>query len=268
MIDFNTEPSRYKHWKLSFDGPVARLEMAVDPDHPFREGYELKLNSYDLAVDIELQDAVRRLRFEHPEVTACVVTSAWDRVFCATTSGCWPSPATRSKSTSQVHQRRRGCSSRTPAVSRASGSWPRQRRDGRRRLRVAIACDDLPRRRQRLDGGPARGPAAGRAARHGRPDPPRRQAQDPARPRRRVLDAGRGRARQEGQEVEALVDDTWPKSRFADKVAERARAVAEATTPRGGECIAWQPVERQETETGFAQSLRRGRARRRAAGPP
>ena len=83
MIDFQTDPSRYRHWKLSFDGPVATLTMDVDPDAPLLGGYELKLNSYDLGVDIELADAVQRLRFEHPEVRAVILRSARDNVFCA-----------------------------------------------------------------------------------------------------------------------------------------------------------------------------------------
>ena len=82
-VDFRTEPARYKHWKLSFDGPVAMLAMDVREDGGLRPGYELKLNSYDLGVDIELYDAIQRLRFEHPEVAAVIVTSAKDRVFCA-----------------------------------------------------------------------------------------------------------------------------------------------------------------------------------------
>ncbi|MDH3591596.1 MAG: 2,3-epoxybenzoyl-CoA dihydrolase [Planctomycetota bacterium] len=82
-ISFETHPDRYKHWKLSFDGPTARLEMAVDEDAGLRPGYQLKLNSYDLSVDIELQDAVQRLRFEHPEVRCVIVTGGLDRVFCA-----------------------------------------------------------------------------------------------------------------------------------------------------------------------------------------
>ncbi|MEA2744310.1 MAG: benzoyl-CoA-dihydrodiol lyase, partial [Acetobacteraceae bacterium] len=75
MIDFQTDPTRYRHWKLSFDGPVATLTMDVDPAGGLRDGYELKLNSYDLGVDIELADAVQRLRFEHPEVKAVVLRS-------------------------------------------------------------------------------------------------------------------------------------------------------------------------------------------------
>ena len=83
IVDFRTEPSRYRHWKLRFDGRVATLAMDVREDGGLRPGYELKLNSYDLGVDIELYDAVQRLRFEHPEVGAVVLTSAKERVFCA-----------------------------------------------------------------------------------------------------------------------------------------------------------------------------------------
>ncbi|HTR53300.1 MAG TPA: enoyl-CoA hydratase-related protein [Kofleriaceae bacterium] len=80
---FETHPSRYKHWRLAIDGDVATMTMAVDGDHPHRPGYELKLNSYDLAVDIELADAIQRLRFEHPEVKCVVFTADLDRVFCS-----------------------------------------------------------------------------------------------------------------------------------------------------------------------------------------
>jgi benzoyl-CoA-dihydrodiol lyase len=83
LVDFRTEPARYKHWKLTLDGPVATLTMDVSEDGGLRPGYELKLNSYDLGVDIELYDAVQRLRFEHPEVGAVVITSGKERVFCA-----------------------------------------------------------------------------------------------------------------------------------------------------------------------------------------
>lgn len=82
-VDFRTQPSRYKHWKLSIEGAVATLALDVREDGGLRPGYELKLNSYDLGVDIELHDAVQRLRFEHPEVRTVVLTSGKDRVFCA-----------------------------------------------------------------------------------------------------------------------------------------------------------------------------------------
>src|SRR5947208_14348440 len=83
MINFETSPERYKHWKLSVDGSVATLSMDVQEDETLGEGYKLKLNSYDLGVDIELADAVQRLRFEHPEVRCVVIRSGKDNVFCA-----------------------------------------------------------------------------------------------------------------------------------------------------------------------------------------
>src|SRR5215217_9391912 len=82
-ISFQTSPDQYRHWKLSLDGPVATLSMDVQEDETLAEGYKLKLNSYDLGVDIELADAVQRLRFEHPEVRCVVVRSLKDNVFCA-----------------------------------------------------------------------------------------------------------------------------------------------------------------------------------------
>jgi benzoyl-CoA-dihydrodiol lyase len=82
-IDFETHPDRYQHWKLSFDGPIATLTMDVREDAGLSSDYRLKLNSYDLGVDIELADALQRLRFEHPEVHAVVVTSLKERIFCA-----------------------------------------------------------------------------------------------------------------------------------------------------------------------------------------
>lgn len=82
-VDYRTDPTQYKHWKLSFEGPVATLAIDIAEDGGIREGYKLKLNSYDLGVDIELHDAVQRIRFEHPEVKTVVVTSAKDRVFCS-----------------------------------------------------------------------------------------------------------------------------------------------------------------------------------------
>ncbi len=82
-IDFQTDPSRYRHWKLAVDGDVATLTMDVDEKGGLYEGYELKLNSYDLGVDIELADAIERLRFEHPQVKVVLLRSAKPRVFCA-----------------------------------------------------------------------------------------------------------------------------------------------------------------------------------------
>jgi benzoyl-CoA-dihydrodiol lyase len=82
-VDYQTDPSRYKHWKVSFDGPVATLTMDVAEDGGIRPGYKLKLNSYDLGVDIELHDALQRIRFEHPEIRSVVFASAKNRIFCS-----------------------------------------------------------------------------------------------------------------------------------------------------------------------------------------
>src|SRR5438876_10113779 len=83
MITFDTHPSRYRHWRLACDGPVATLTLDVAEEGALAPGYRLKLNSYDLGVDIELADALNRIRFEHPEVRAVVLTSGKERVFCA-----------------------------------------------------------------------------------------------------------------------------------------------------------------------------------------
>src|ERR671911_2371901 len=82
-IRFETHPSVYRHWKLAIDGPVATLGMDVREDGGLRDDYRLKLNSYDLGVDIELADALQRIRFEHPEVRTVVITSLKERIFCA-----------------------------------------------------------------------------------------------------------------------------------------------------------------------------------------
>jgi benzoyl-CoA-dihydrodiol lyase len=83
QINYETSPERYKHWKLAVDGQIATLSMNVDEEGGLKEGYKLKLNSYDLGVDIELHDAVQRIRFEHPTVRTVVITSDRDRIFCS-----------------------------------------------------------------------------------------------------------------------------------------------------------------------------------------
>src|SRR5947207_1673330 len=83
MINFDTSPDRYRHWKLQYDGPIAMLSMDVREDAGLSPDYKLKLNSYDLGVDIQLADALQRIRFEHPEVHVVVVSSLKERIFCA-----------------------------------------------------------------------------------------------------------------------------------------------------------------------------------------
>jgi benzoyl-CoA-dihydrodiol lyase len=83
LVTYDTHPDQYVHWKLAFDGPIATLQLDVDEERGIRPGYRLKLNSYDLGVDIELYDALQRIRFEHPEVRTVIVASAKDRIFCS-----------------------------------------------------------------------------------------------------------------------------------------------------------------------------------------
>src|SRR5579872_7371526 len=83
IIDFQTDPSRYRHWRVSYEGDIASLFMDVDENGGLFEGCPLKLNSYDLSVDIELADIVQRMRFEHPEIRVVILRSGKDRVFCA-----------------------------------------------------------------------------------------------------------------------------------------------------------------------------------------
>ena len=82
-VDYRIEPSQYRHWSIGFDGEIARLTLDIAEDGGIRPGYKLKLNSYDLGVDIELNDALNRIRFEHPEVRSVIVTSGKDRIFCS-----------------------------------------------------------------------------------------------------------------------------------------------------------------------------------------
>src|SRR4051812_44848452 len=83
QVDYQVDPARYRRWKLSLDGPLATLAMDVAEDGGLRPGYRLKLNSYDLGVDIELADALDRIRFEHPAVRTVILTSAKERIFCS-----------------------------------------------------------------------------------------------------------------------------------------------------------------------------------------
>src|SRR2546430_14592988 len=92
-VSFDTDPSRYRHLRLETDGEIATIVLAVDEAGGLRPGYELKLNSYDLGVDIELADAVQRLRFEHPGIRAVVITGGLAKVFCAGAHRPWRSPS-------------------------------------------------------------------------------------------------------------------------------------------------------------------------------
>ena len=124
-IDYRTDPSLYRHWKLSFDGAVATLAMDVAEDAGIKPGYKLKLNSYDLGVDIELYDALHRIRFEYPAVRTVVVTSMKDRVFCSGANIFMLGVSTHAgKSISASSPTRRATASKTAPSIRGSSSWP------------------------------------------------------------------------------------------------------------------------------------------------
>ena len=205
QVDFRTEPGRYKHWRLSLDGRVATLAMDVREDGGLRPGYELKLNSYDLGVDIELYDAVQRLRFEHPEVGAVILRSAKERVFCAGANIRMLGQSSHGWKVNFCKFTNETRNSMEEASGESGQVWvaARDRAVRRRRLRAGagLRADRDGRRRQHLGGAP-RSPAAGRAAGYRRPDAPDRQAQGPSRPRRLLLDARGGHQGQAGGGVE------------------------------------------------------------------
>jgi len=122
-LQFDTHPSKYRHWILAVDGEVAKLSMKVQPFGGANSELELKSNSYDLSVDIELADAIQRLRFEHPGVKCCVITSAHDKIFCAGANIYMLAASTHpSRSTSASTRTRRASRSRTPRRTAASAS--------------------------------------------------------------------------------------------------------------------------------------------------
>ncbi len=200
-VNFQTDPSRYRHWRLVTDGPVATLAMDVAEDGGLRDGYELKLNSYDLGVDIELYDAVQRLRFEHPQVRAVVLTSAKDKIFCAGANirmlaqSPHPWKVNFCKFTNETRngiEDATACSGQTYLAAlngTASGGG----------YELALACEHIMLDRRPVLGGLAAGAAAARrAAGHRRADQGDRQAACPAGPGRLLRDQVRGGRRPEG----------------------------------------------------------------------
>ena len=227
MITFDTHPDRYRHWKLQVEGAVATLVLDVAEDGGIKPGYKLKLNSYDLGVDIELHDALNRIRFEHPEVRTrrahqrqgAHVLRRRQHLHAGRVVACLEGQFL------QVHQRdaqrHRGFEPQfRPQIPRRA-----QRHLRRRRLRArARLRRDRHGRRPLLDGEPAGSAAARRAARHRRPDAPGRQAQGAARPRRCVLHHRRGRARRPRQGNGSSSTTPRRRQRFADAGAgARAR---------------------------------------------
>jgi benzoyl-CoA-dihydrodiol lyase len=239
-FSFETHPSRYKHWTLEATAPVARLSLAVDESHPLRPGYPLKLNSYDLGVDIELADAIQRLRFEHPDVRAVVITSSRDRIFCAganihmLASSSHPFKVNFCKFTNETRLYLEDASRHSGLKSLAACNGPTAGGG----YELALACDEIA----LVDDGsstvslpevPLLGVLPGTGGLTRVVDK-RKVRRDRADVFATLSEGLKGKRAVEW----GLVDVTAPRSKFADVVAERAkklaaRAEAEAPNRRG-----------------------------------
>ena len=269
-IDFQTEPSRYRHWRIERDGDVAYLIMDVDQAGGLFDGYELKLNSYDLGVDIELNDAVQRLRFEHPEVRCVVIKSGKDNVFCAGANIRMLGKSTHAPEGEflQVHQRdaarHRGRLARIPSRSISAPStamppaaatswrsppttscwWTTAARRWRCRRRRCSPCCRAP----------AGSPASPTSAKCGATAP--------------TCSARSRRASAAAKAVEwRLVDEVVPNSKWKDTVAARAHEIAaRSDRPKDAKGIALTPLDAQDRgrPRGLFACRRRDRPRARA----
>jgi benzoyl-CoA-dihydrodiol lyase len=251
-VRFDTHPSRYVHWRIEVDPPVARLVMDVQEDRPLRAGHPLKLNSYDLGVDLELADAVQRVRFEHPEVRVLVITSGKDRVFCSGANIYMLGSSTHAfkvnfcKFTNETRLAIEDASQHSGLKSLAAVNGPCAGGG----YELALACDEI----LLVDDASSAVslpevsllgvlPGTGGLTR----------VVDKRHVRRDLADVfsslGEGvkgkRAVQWG-----LVDETVPLSRFAARVPERARALAEASPARSGPGVELKALEGRYTDDG------------------
>jgi benzoyl-CoA-dihydrodiol lyase len=251
-VRFETEPDRYIHWKLSIDGDIARLAMDVDEDRGLRPGYPLKLNSYDLSVDIELADAVQRLRFEHPEVRVVVVTSAKDRVFCSGANIYMLGSSTHAfkvnfcKFTNETRLALEDASLHSSLKSLAAVNGPCAGGG----YELALACDEI----LLVDDASSAVslpevsllavlPGTGGLTR----------VTDKRKVRRDLADvfSSLGEGVKGKRAVQwRLVDETVPLSRFAQRVPERARALAATAEARTGPGVALTPLGGTYTDEG------------------
>jgi len=254
MITFDTEPERYKHWRLAIDGRVATLLLDVAEDGGIAPGYKLKLNSYDLGVDIELNDALNRIRFEHPQVGAVVITSGKERMFCAGANIYMLGQSTHAakvnfcKFTNETRNgmedsSRRGGLKFLAAVNGACAGGGYE---------LALACDEIAMVDDRsttisLPEVPLLGvlPGTGGLTR----------VIDKRRVRRDLADAFCTTAegvRADRAKAWGLIDFSAPPARFPAAVAERARALAAASgRPAEARGIALIPLDRRIDETGY-----------------
>jgi benzoyl-CoA-dihydrodiol lyase len=253
-VRFETEPGRYIHWKLSFDGEIARLAMDVDEDRGLRPGYPLKLNSYDLSVDIELADAIQRLRFEHPEVRVVVVTSAKDRVFCSGANIYMLGSSTHAfkvnfcKFTNETRLALEDASAHSALKSLAAVNGPCAGGG----YELALACDEI----LLVDDASSAVslpevsllavlPGTGGLTR----------VTDKRKVRRDLADvfSSLGEGVKGKRAVQwRLVDETVPLSRFAQRVPERAKALAGKAAARTGPGVALAPLGGTYADDGVA----------------
>jgi len=257
MIDFNTHPDRYRHWKLDVDGPIATLALDVDARYPFRDGYELKLNSYDLGVDIELQDAVQRLRFEHPDVKVVLVTSGQDRVFCAganipmLATSTHPFKVNFCKFTNETRL------AIEDATAHSGQKWIAALNGlaAGGGYELAISCDEI----YLVDDGnsavslpevPLLGVLPGTGGLTRLVDK-RKIRRDLADVFSTLAEGVKGKRAKKWK----LIDDTFPRSKFAERTRARAGELAASMPDKPGKGITLAPVEHNVTEDGSKTTL-------------
>ncbi|QEK91671.1 benzoyl-CoA-dihydrodiol lyase [Achromobacter insolitus] len=254
-VDFRTDPEQYRHWRLSFDGPVATLAMDVAEDGGLRPGYKLKLNSYDLGVDIELHDALQRIRFEHPEVRTVVVTSMKDRIFCSGANIFMlglSSHAWKVNFCKFTNETRNGIedSSRHSGLKFIAALNGACAGGG---YELALACDDIMLIDDRssavaLPEVPLLGVLPGTGGLT-RVTDKRRVRHDHADIFCTLVEGVRGQRAKDWR----LVDDVVKPARFEAAVRERAQALAQGSDrPAGEQGIALTPVQRTESADGLS----------------
>ena len=254
MITFDTHPERYRHWRLDFDGPVASLVLDVAEDGGIKPGYKLKLNSYDLGVDIELHDALNRIRFEHPEVKTVVLTSGKDRMFCAganiymlgTSPHAWKVNFCKFTNETRNGIEESSRSSGLKFIAAVNGTCAGGGYE------VALACDEILMIDDRsstvsLPEVPLLGvlPGTGGLTRLVDKRKVRRDLAD-------VFCTTAEGVRADRAKQWKLVDHVAPPARFAELVKERARALAATSDrPGKGEGVTLPPLERRIDEVGY-----------------